>query len=187
MIPLSLHSFLSIKILFGRNSSYKSSCKNFIRHFSSHLLLFRFLNLLAYFYSKIESQKYISFFLLLFFFFCFSSTSLPILIDPHQSYVFIVEVAVNLWSPHYCRFFSLSLSLSLEFVSRAHLGHRRYQPPSVVSSLQIFLSLEDFPPVWKASTVFFFSFFVFYNGSARARSNESRGITNEPTDREKKR
>ena len=146
MIPLSLRSFLSIKILFEIHRTNLGT--KTVRHFSSHLLLFH-LNLLAYLYSKIESQKiYTSFFFLLFFFY-FSSTSPPILIDPHQSYVFIVEVAVNLWSPHYCRFFSLSLSLSLslEFVSRAHLGHRRYQPPSVVSSLQIFLSLEDFPPV----------------------------------------
>lgn len=56
------------------------------------------------------AKIYILLFFLLLFFFCFSSTSPPILIDPHQSYVFIVEVAVNLWSPHYCRF-SLSLSL----------------------------------------------------------------------------
>lgn len=107
MIPLSLRSFLSIKILFEIHRTNLGT--KTVRHFSSHLLLFH-LNLLAYLYSKIESQKiYTSFFFLLFFFY-FSSTS-PILIDPHQSYVFIVEVAVNLWSPHYCRFFSLSLSL----------------------------------------------------------------------------
>lgn len=176
MIPLSLRSFLSIKILFEIHRTNLGT--KTVRHFSSHLLLFH-LNLLAYLYSKIESQKiYTSFFFLLFFFY-FSSTSPPILIDPHQSYVFIVEVAVNLWSPHYCRFFSLSFSLP-----RIRVACASGSPP-VPAPFRRLLS-SDFPLFRRFSSCLKSIHGLFYNGSARARSNESRGITNEPTDREKK-
>ena len=61
--------------------------------------------------SKYGSRKYI---------YVFSSTfsaryllsTLLCLFDPRQSYVFIVEVALNVCSPHYCRFFSRPLENS---------------------------------------------------------------------------
>lgn len=107
-----------------KSSSAEIDRTKIVRHFSSHLLPLH-LNPLAY--SKIESQKNIYFVLpLLLLLFHFSSD----LIDPHQSYVFIVvrlQLISGLLIIVVFFFFP-----PLEFVSRAHLGHH---PPSVVSSL----------------------------------------------------
>lgn len=105
------------------------------------------------------AKIYILLFFLLLFFFCFSSTSPPILIDPHQSYVFIVEVAVNLWSPHYCRF---SLSLSLP---RIRVACASGSPP-VPAPFRRLLS-SDFPLFRRFSSCLksihgFFFLFLFF-------------------------